>query len=181
MVERRVAAAGDQIDVAFTDVDEQPRIAPSLLVDLQLGHAVCAVDHVDRTPRHPAEHGRLLEPDDYRLKRNVAVLADGVWKRWFGGNPAIVGQSVRLDDATFEIVGVLPAGYEPKILGGRGPLDVWTPKTVLEDHERQSRTGGYWNVVARVKPGGRSADRGRPTRAGRRGRPTRAGRRGRLP
>ena len=99
------------------------------------------------------QHGRLLNADDYRLKRNVAVLADGVWKRRFGANPAIVGQSIRLDDAMFEIVGVLPPGYEPKILGGRGRLDVWTAKTVVEDYEKQSRTGGYWHVVGRVKAG----------------------------
>ena len=103
--------------------------------------------------RTEPQHGRLLNADDYRLKRNVAVLADGVWKRRFGANPAIVGQSIRLDDATFEIVGVLPPGYEPKILGGRGSLDVWTAKTVIEDYEKQSRTGGYWHVVGRVKPG----------------------------
>lgn len=99
------------------------------------------------------QHGRLLEPDDYRLRRNVVVLEDGVWKRVFGANPAVIGQSIRLDDATFEVVGVLPPGYEPKILAGRGRPDVWTAKTVIEDYEKQSRTGGYWNVIARVKSG----------------------------
>jgi putative ABC transport system permease protein len=99
------------------------------------------------------QHGRLLTADDYRLKRNVAVLADGIWKRRFGGSPAIVGQSIRLDTEMFEIVGVLPAGYEPKILDGRGRPDVWTAKTALEDYEKESRTGGYWHVVGRVKAG----------------------------
>jgi predicted permease len=101
--------------------------------------------------RAAPQHGRLFDADDYRLKRNVAVLSDGVWKRRFGASPAIVGQTIRLDDLSFEVVGVLPPGYEPKVHGRQ--LDVWTTKTVIEDYERQTRARGYWEVVGRVRHG----------------------------
>ena len=95
--------------------------------------------------------GRLLTPDDYRLRRNVVVLSNGVWRRRFGGDAAIIGRSVRLDGEPFEVVGVLPASFEPRVLAPA--MDAWTPKTTLEDYELRSRTGGYWHVVARLRPG----------------------------
>ena len=95
-------------------------------------------------------HGRLFSADDYRLNRSVAVISHGLWQRRFGADPAMIGRSVRLDEVPFEVVGILPSNFEPKILGGR--LDVWTPKLALEEYEKQSRTGGYWHVVGRVNP-----------------------------
>jgi putative ABC transport system permease protein len=58
---------------------------------------------------------------------------------------------MRLDGEVFEIVGVLPADFEPRLFGGR--LDVWTPKATIEDYERRSRGGGYWHVVGRIRSG----------------------------
>jgi putative ABC transport system permease protein len=101
--------------------------------------------------RAEPQYGRVLNADDYRLRRNVVVLSDGVWKRRFGARPDVIGQSVRLDEDTFEIIGVLRPDFEPKVLGGR--LDVWTPKSVIEDYERRSRTSGYWNVIGKVRSG----------------------------
>jgi putative ABC transport system permease protein len=42
----------------------------------------------------------------------AAVISHGLWKRRFGGDPAAVGQILRLDDGNARIVGVLPAGFE---------------------------------------------------------------------
>jgi putative ABC transport system permease protein len=97
-----------------------------------------------------AQRGRLLTADDFRARRNVAVLSDAAWRRRFGAAPDIIGQSFRFDDETFEIAGVLPAGFEPRLLGGG--IEIWTPKLTIEDYERRSRGGGYWNVVARLRP-----------------------------
>jgi putative ABC transport system permease protein len=95
--------------------------------------------------------GRLFNADDYRLRRNVVVISDALWKRRFGRAPDLVGRPIRLDDEPFEVIGILPADFEPRVLGGR--VDVWTPKVAIEDYERRSRGGGYWNVVATLRPG----------------------------
>ena len=98
-----------------------------------------------------AQHGRLPSRDDFHLRRHVVVLSDAVWKRRFSGAPDLVGRQIRLDGELFEVIGILPASFEPRVLGGR--LDQWTLKTAFEEYEPRIRGGAYWNVVARLRPG----------------------------
>src|SRR5215208_5679137 len=42
----------------------------------------------------------------------VALISDGVWRRRFGADPAIVGQRVMLDGDQYRIIGVMPARFE---------------------------------------------------------------------
>ena len=41
----------------------------------------------------------------------VAVLTHGLWQRRYGGDPAVLGRIVALDDQPVEVVGVLPASF----------------------------------------------------------------------
>ena len=56
----------------------------------------------------PATIGRTILPadDDQSAPAAVAVLGDGYWQRQFGGDPAAVGRTVRLNGYPFTIVGV---------------------------------------------------------------------------
>ena len=40
-----------------------------------------------------------------------ALLSYGFWQDFFGGDPAIVGKTIDLDEVPYEIVGVIPAGF----------------------------------------------------------------------
>jgi putative ABC transport system permease protein len=44
----------------------------------------------------------------------VLVLGHGLWRSRFGGDPNVIGRTVRLDDEPYEIVGVLPADFAPE-------------------------------------------------------------------
>ena len=46
------------------------------------------------------------------LSGDVAVLDHGFWMRQFGGSPEIVGKTLRLNDSSFRIVGVMPEGFD---------------------------------------------------------------------
>src|SRR5205807_4752033 len=59
-----------------------------------------------------AHIGRTLLPDDDRPDHPlVAVLTYGLWKRRFGGDPAVVGQTLEMSGETYTVVGVLPDNF----------------------------------------------------------------------
>jgi hypothetical protein len=72
------------------------------------------------------ERGRgFLEQEDVTGTPDaVAVISHDLWQNRFGGDPQIVGRSVRLDDIPFTVVGVTLADFT-----GTNPLrnDIWTP------------------------------------------------------
>src|SRR4029453_11304740 len=64
-----------------------------------------------------AARGRTFAPEEFEPGAdNVIVLSDRFWTRHFGGDPAVVGQTVQLDGKTVTIVGVMPPGFEHPIL-----------------------------------------------------------------
>ena len=60
-----------------------------------------------------AQVGRVFAPADDQAGCGApgAVLGYGFWQSRYGGNPAVVGQTITLDNRTFPIVGVTPASF----------------------------------------------------------------------
>jgi len=93
--------------------------------------------------------GRTLLPDDERPGRGkVAVLSDGLWRRRFGADPRIVGQSVTLNGAPHVVVGVMPRAFE--FPSRRAEL--WLPTTV-DAADSGDYIAGYLRLVGRLRPG----------------------------
>lgn len=62
----------------------------------------------------PAKLGRtfLLSDDpEGQAPQPVAVLTYQYWQRRFNGNPAVVGQQLRLDGGSYTILGVMPRSF----------------------------------------------------------------------
>ena len=98
--------------------------------------------------------GRTLGPDDDRPGAPVAVLlGDGLWRRRFGADPAIVGRTLTLDDHPATIIGVMPAGFQlPTDYAGPG-AEIWAPLQLDPSIDRSER-GWHWvSVLARLRPG----------------------------
>jgi predicted permease len=56
--------------------------------------------------------GRIFPADDHTPGFTLEVIiSDGLWKRAFASDPAILGKSLRLDNDLYQVVGVLPPGY----------------------------------------------------------------------
>lgn len=69
--------------------------------------------------------GRLLAPEEFGPgAERVAVLAEGLCRRWFGGSGAAVGRRVRLDGEEYLVAGILP-----ERLRFPEDVDVWLPLT----------------------------------------------------
>jgi putative ABC transport system permease protein len=69
--------------------------------------------------------GRDLQPsDDVPNGPKVVILSNGLWRRRFGGDNTIVGREIKLDDANYTVIGVMPPGFE-NILSPSA--EVWSP------------------------------------------------------
>ena len=97
-----------------------------------------------------ASLGRTLVPDDDRSgAARVVVLTDGLWRRRFGGDPAVVGRTVRLDEQAYTIVGVLP----PRFFFGIRDAELAAPLAPDLHPLRAVRASlSFLRVVARLKP-----------------------------
>ena len=76
----------------------------------------------------------------------VAMIGEGLWKRRFGGDRALVGRTIILNDAPTTVVGIAPAALN-LISGG----DVYTPLTI--DPAKEIRLNHQIFTVGRLKPG----------------------------
>lgn len=55
--------------------------------------------------------GRTLDANDEATHANVVVVSEDYWRVHLGGRPDILGQTLRLTDKPFTIVGVMPRRY----------------------------------------------------------------------
>jgi putative ABC transport system permease protein len=92
--------------------------------------------------------GRGLEPDDVHPGSTAIVLSEGVWRRRFGGNPAVIGQEIRLADRAYAVTGVMPAAFET----AAGRVDAWAPLALPPEEPGKRLAAHYLGVVARLRP-----------------------------
>jgi predicted permease len=71
----------------------------------------------------------------------VAVIGYGLWQQLFGGDPKVLGATIRIDGNPLTVVGVAPPGFD---YPGRAVL--WKPAAF-------SPGNNGWGTVARLKPG----------------------------
>ena len=95
----------------------------------------------------PALGRPLLAGEDDPEAPRVALLGDGLWRRRFGGDPGIVGRTVRLDGQPTTVVGILPAGF-------RFPLqeELWLPLR-LDPRRLRRGEGQSLEVLGRLRDG----------------------------
>jgi putative ABC transport system permease protein len=106
--------------------------------------------------------GRMLQPDDDRQGAPaVVVLSDRLWRRRYGASPDVIGRSLRLNGASFEIVGVAPPSFVGVLLDWYGAPDTWVPLSQLGTISKRfgrsaiatRRDQGWLQVTARLRPG----------------------------
>jgi putative ABC transport system permease protein len=70
--------------------------------------------------------GRTFLPEEETLgKDREVVLSYGLWKTRYGGDPSLVGRSIRVDGAEFTVVGVMPREFQWQFWSGARQL--WVP------------------------------------------------------
>ncbi|MEO8025600.1 MAG: ABC transporter permease, partial [Bryobacteraceae bacterium] len=95
--------------------------------------------------RVEASLGRTFLPEDVnRAAGPVVVLSDALWRRRFGGSPAILGQQALINGVGHTVVGVVPAG-----MALPANAELWIPFEV----QTRPNIVSARPVVGRLKPG----------------------------
>jgi predicted permease len=102
------------------------------------------------------EQGRQIAPIENQPGRDkVVVLSYGFWQRRFGGKNSAVGQTLRLNDQDYAVIGVMGSSFEfpHASFSFAEPAEVWVP--LAYSAEQVARRAGpyYLNVIARLNPG----------------------------
>ena len=96
--------------------------------------------------------GRVFVAGDEGAQ-DVVVLGERFWRRRFGANRELVGQTIRLGGRPFTVVGIVPDS--PFVIPGFSsvPSDLWTVLNTPRERSASQRYAHYFRVVGRMAPG----------------------------
>lgn len=96
--------------------------------------------------------GRTFRPSDVDPGAPlVAVLSDGFWRRQMGGDPAAIGRFILSESRRFEVIGVMPPGFQGPEEHYFGRSEFWVPG--WGNLEAGGRGGHFLRVFARLRDG----------------------------
>lgn len=91
--------------------------------------------------------GSLFPDGLERGAANYAIIGDALWRSAFAADPAVVGSSIVLDGSMFEVVGVLPEGFE----FATWDAQIYTPLVFSpEARFSRARSGESFHMIARL-------------------------------
>ncbi|HKD81364.1 MAG TPA: ABC transporter permease [Candidatus Angelobacter sp.] len=102
--------------------------------------------------------GRLFTADEDSVGHpNTAVLTYGMWTRRFGGDSRVIGRSITLNGAPYEVLGILPRNFAlPQevlpLLYGTEQADIFVPLP-LAAGAANIRGHEDYNLIGKLKPG----------------------------
>jgi putative ABC transport system permease protein len=159
------------------DQDGRGGISPANMADYNQNHVFTGISHVGTpgmnltgagTPERifgiqagsnfldilgvPPAMGRNFLPEEDRYgARHVVIVSHELWQQRLGGDRAVIGRAITLDGEAYQVIGVLPAGFQsPEEFTEHQPMlfvvpDCWPPNIDRGDH--------YDHAIARLKPG----------------------------
>jgi predicted permease len=97
------------------------------------------------------EIGRFFTPTG----EPAVVISYGLWRTRFGGTPAVLGQTLRINGRDFAISGVAPRQFQGTVVGLN--FEVWVPATLAPtvlsgSRELEDRSVRGYSVMGRLEP-----------------------------
>ncbi|HML16601.1 MAG TPA: ABC transporter permease [Bryobacteraceae bacterium] len=91
--------------------------------------------------------GRTFDPAEQSFRAaGTVILGNALWHRAYGGDPAVLGRSVKLMGQPFTVIGVMPPGFDYP-----DHSEVWVAAGAFFDFP--SRTAHNFRAVGRLRPG----------------------------
>src|SRR5262245_61671528 len=95
----------------------------------------------------------FADDEDVPNQNRVVVLSDGLWRRRFGADPNVIGQSVDLNDISYRVIGVMTAAAAfPKATDAGVPIAF-----TAEQRGPGGRGSEFLDAIARLRDGVTSA------------------------
>jgi putative ABC transport system permease protein len=120
----------------------------------QIAVAVVSANFFDVLRVQPSLGRGFAPADEQSGHPAIAVLSHALWQRRFSSDPSVIGKQIILDEKSYTVTGVMPAGFQyPK------EIEVWVPPLRLAPELNpqmdvtQNRSLGYLTAIARLKPG----------------------------
>ncbi|MGE3525773.1 MAG: ABC transporter permease, partial [Gemmatimonadales bacterium] len=98
--------------------------------------------------------GRAITAEDSaETGGQVVVLADGLWRRRFGGDPSVIGRAIRIDDRPYTVIGVMPREFRAPSFFKAPSLqaEFWVPLALPAAWN--NREAAVLQILARLAPG----------------------------
>ena len=101
--------------------------------------------------------GRTFTWDEALTETPVVMLGNAVWQRRFAAAPEVIGSTVEINGAAFEVVGVLPEGFRlPEDYRNGGPSEIYFAAPVdresVMEMPQNGGSHGYF-AVGRLRSG----------------------------
>ena len=97
--------------------------------------------------------GRLPNKEDDARRAPVMVISHWLWTTWFASDPAIIGRSFEAAGAKRTVIGVMP----PEFRFPTNQTALWARASIADEKRIPPGRLGF-QLVARTKPGVKSAD-----------------------
>jgi len=99
--------------------------------------------------------GRYFTQDEQDHSVQVTLLSYGAWVKRFHSDPHVLGTKILLDRKPYEVIGVMPRGFEfPLISGQLYRTEVWVPMSYTEGELTPGAASNWsYQMVGRLKPG----------------------------
>ncbi|MBL8204763.1 MAG: ABC transporter permease [Blastocatellia bacterium] len=96
--------------------------------------------------------GRTFTKEEDDADAPVVVLSHRLWQSHFAGNPAILNQTIRLNDKNYTVIGVMPPEfqYPPPVRQTPTVSDLWVPRALMTEKARNSHN---LKTIGRLKDG----------------------------
>ena len=96
---------------------------------------------------HPAIGRNFREDEAEPGKDKVVILSHALWASQFGSDPAIVGRMIRLNDDSYEVIGIMPRDT----VFDRTFAQVWKP--LAFEASNMTRNFHWFGALAKLKQG----------------------------
>ncbi len=120
---------------------------PEMLAGVQMS------DNLPRMLGVSPRIGRAFAPGEEKTSgERVVMLSEKLWRRRFGGDPKILGRTIRLSDHPFTVIGIIPPGRRslvPTGLAAAREADFWMPLRLDTENAGDMH---FMDVIGRLRP-----------------------------